>query len=227
MIKAARKTEFRIEWKYHEYKENISVLCDNLKQKIRALGNRISRYNERVKTISKYNRKRPTGTWGIWSYVDKTTYDWNMPWIQEAEHRIPTAEMKEINIVGSDIKEGSNNWATPGCDSLHNYWWKHFNSVHKMLSTLLEGFLSDPTLLPSLFTQGQTFLILKGGDPEISENYHLTTCFPTVYKILTSIITKNLNKHLRANKLMAPEQWGGRLRIKGYKELLHNNKAGM
>ncbi|XP_044760842.1 uncharacterized protein LOC123318288 [Coccinella septempunctata] len=249
VIKAARKTasEYRIKRRDPEFKEKIWVLCDNLKQKIRALGSRIRRYNERVtrhknnklffQNQKKFFRDLEQGSteggdrlelgaaeeyWGeVWS--KKTTYDRNMPWIQEAESRIPTTQMEEINIEGSDIADvlkGSNNWATPGCDNLHNYWWKHFTSVHEILSILLKRSLSDPTLLPSYFTQGQTYLILKGGDPKNPENYRPITCLPAVYKILTAIVTKHLNKHLRTHNLMAPEQGGGRIRTKGSKELL-------
>lgn len=59
------------------------------------------------------------------SYTKKNTYNQNIPWIHEAESRIPTAEMEEINISESDVTEvlkGYNNWSTPRCDGLHNYW---------------------------------------------------------------------------------------------------------
>ncbi|XP_045466652.1 uncharacterized protein LOC123675347 [Harmonia axyridis] len=249
IIKAARKTasEFKIKRKDPNYQEKISVLCDHLKQKIKALGSRIHRYNERVKRhknnkmffqnqknffrdleenstgkSSQLQLKSAEKFWNeVWS--KKTTYDENIPWIQEATSKMPVVKMDEIYITGSDVADvlkGSNNWATPGCDNLHNYWWKHFTNVHEALSILLRRSLSDPNLIPNFFTQGQTYLIPKGGDPTNPQNYRPITCLPTLYKILTAIITKHVNKHLRTHNLMAPEQGGGRIKTKGSKELL-------
>lgn len=249
VIKTVRKlaSEFKIKRRDPHYRDKIVYWNDNLKQKIKALGNRIRRYNDRVKrhrdnkmffqNQKKFFRDLEQGNNNRNSHLESKVAEeywrkiWSaniahkdqMPWIQEAQSKIPMVQMEEIKITESDIREvlkGSNNWATPGCDRLHNYWWKHFTSVHKILAMLFDKSLTDPSSLPLYFTQGLTYLIPKDGDINNPKNHRPITCLPTVYKILTAVITKQINKHLRTNNLMAPEQGGGRIKTKGCKEML-------
>lgn len=249
LTKTVRKlaSEFRVRRRDPLFREKISVVCDTLKQKIKALGNRIRRYNERVKrhknnktffqnqkqffrdleqnNISTDVHVEPRAAHQFWSDVwsENSIHDERANWIDEAQSKIPRVEMREINITERDIKDalkGSNNWATPGSDKIHNYWWKYLTNVHHLLAKLLQEALSDPARIPEFFTSGITYLIPKDGDLANPKNYRPITCLPSVYKILTAVLTKNINKHLRDNDLMAREQNGGRIRSKGCKELL-------
>ncbi|XP_044760181.1 uncharacterized protein LOC123317642 [Coccinella septempunctata] len=240
-------SEFRIKRRDPLFKDKIALLNDTLKQKIKALGNRIRRYNEKEKRIKNnrmfhQNQKKffrdleqkdvsqdvnlePMVAEEYWSGIWSKSVEHNehTSWMGEAETRIPQVQMDEVDITVSDIEEalkGTNNWATPGCDKLHNYWWKHFTNIHEVLSLILKKSLTDPLSLPPYLTQGLTYLIPKAGDLRNPNNYRPITCLPAVYKILTSVITKHIHQHLRTNNLMAPEQGGGRIRTKGSKELL-------
>lgn len=68
-------------------------------------------------------------------------------------------------------------------------------------------------------------MIPKKGDPSNPENYRPITCLPTVYKILTSIISHKIEIHLKRNNIMAWEQNGCKRQGRGSKELLIIDKA--
>ena len=50
--------------------------------------------------------------------------------------------------------------------------------------------MAHPELNPKWFTQGVTYLLPKSNETNIPKNYLPITCLPTMYKILTSIITE-------------------------------------
>lgn len=249
VVKAVRKvaSEFRIKRRDPMFGEKISLRCDTMKQKIKVLGLRIRRYNEKVKRHNNnrlffknqkqffrnleqkkehaeghLDSKTAHQYWSkIWS--ENVTYDDQAYWIEEAQETIPRAQMQDLRIEAADITEalkGLNNWAAPGADGLHNYWWKHLSSVHGPLSEIFQAALSDPSGIPNFFTKGITHLIKKKGDSRNPENYRPITCLPSVYKIFTSILAKYIGDHLRQNNLMAEEQSGCRMKTKGSKELL-------
>ncbi|XP_044755032.1 uncharacterized protein LOC123313986 [Coccinella septempunctata] len=249
VIKAVKKiaSESRIKCKDPHFKERITVVSDHLKQKIKALGNRIRRYNERTKRYKNNNlfykdqkqffrtleagdkgeigHLEPDKAHSFWTEVwsRESTHDDNAYWIEEAQQEIPIQPMDEINLRQSDIPEilrGSNNWASPGPDKLHNYWWKYFNNVHEKLALLLQNAINNPTLLPGFLTQGVTYLIPKDGDKKDPKNYRPITCLSSVYKILTGVLTKYISRHIREHNLMTKEQGGCREKTKGCKELL-------
>ncbi|XP_044760203.1 uncharacterized protein LOC123317662 [Coccinella septempunctata] len=213
----------------------------------KALGNRIRRYNERTKRYKNNNlfykdqkqffrtleagdegeigHLEPDKAHSFWTEVwsRESTHDDNAYWIEEAQQEIPIQPMDEINLRQSDIPEilrGSNNWASPGPDKLHNYWWKYFNNVHEKLALLLQNAINNPTLLPGFLTQGVTYLIPKDGDKKDPKNYRPITCLSSVYKILTGVLTKYISRHIREHNLMTEEQGGCREKTKGCKELL-------
>lgn len=248
-LKAVRRiaAELRIKRRDPGFKDKNNFFCDTLKQKIEALGIRMRRYNERVKRYKNNrqffqdrgrffrgleqdgyqgNERLDPGTahkfWsGVWS--EKCVHDERAYWIGEAQAGMPQTQMEEVNITESDIAEvlrKANNWASPGSDKVHNYWWKYFTNVHTTLATLFQKSLSDPSIIPESFTLGVTHLIPKDGDRKNPQNYRPITCLPAVYKILTAVITRHINKHLRDNNLMAEEQNGCRINTKGCKELL-------
>ncbi|XP_044759165.1 uncharacterized protein LOC123316918 [Coccinella septempunctata] len=249
VIKSVRRvaSESRIKRRDPSFKEKLAIVSDHLKQKIKALGNRIRRYNERVKryrnnNLYYRNRRRffrsldgddktetdclePKAAHEFWSSVwsRESAHDEKAYWIEEVRQRIPRESMDAIMIQPSDIGEvlkRSNNWAAPGSDKLHNYWWKYFNSVQDKLALLLQEALNNPASVPGFFTQGITYLIPKDGDRKDPKNYRPITCLSSVYKILTGVLTKYINGHIRKHHLMTEEQGGCRERSKGCKELL-------
>ncbi|XP_045466648.1 uncharacterized protein LOC123675343 [Harmonia axyridis] len=249
VIKAVRKvaSECQIKRKDPTFKNKLSVVSDHLKQKIKALGNRIRRYNERTKRYKKNNlfyknqkqffpaletadkrkevKLEPEAARDFWAEVwsRESTHDESAYWIEEAQQKIPNELMEEVQVQKSDIVETlkrSNNWAAPGPDKLHNYWWKYFNSVHDKLTLLIQDALNNPASIPGFLTLGVTYLIPKNGDRKDPKNYRPITCLSSLYKIITGIITRYLSKHIRDHNLMTEEQGGCRGGTKGCKELL-------
>ncbi|KAL3273358.1 hypothetical protein HHI36_014806 [Cryptolaemus montrouzieri] len=217
-----------------------------MKQKLKALGNRSRRYKERVKRYKNnslfykntklfYRTLEQSDTaegappspndvrtfWsGIWE--NDISHDENAFWMDEVESKIPKHNMPDITITAEDISgtlKRSNNWAAPGPDRLHNFWWKYFKSTHKTIATLFQRALEDPTSVSAQLT-GVTHLLPKSGDSQDPRNYRPITCLPTLYKLMTAILTMHINKHIKAHNILAYEQNGCRSGARGCKELL-------
>lgn len=243
----ASESRIRTSRSNEQLKEKLMVVCDRLKQKVKALGNRIKRYNERVKRYknnhlyyknqSKFFRNLEATETAKGVYPDekdmhkawseiwerKKMHDDRAFWIKDAEKEKNTYSMDNIEITKEDIKsvlKKANNWAAPGADKLQNYWWKNFTSTHQRLVVLFQGALSDPSTIPEFFTLGLTYMLPKGNITPDPKQYRPITCLPTVYKILTGILTKHLWKHVNKFNILASEQNGCRRDAQGCKELL-------
>ncbi|XP_045477912.1 uncharacterized protein LOC123683059 [Harmonia axyridis] len=240
-------SEFHIRSTNERFKEELTILYDTLKQKVKALGHRVRRYNERVtryKNNQLYykNQKQfyrqlegTTATEGcypipksmhetwmkIWDHTGE--HDDEAPWIREAEREYEKYIMEETVITVDDIKAAlktANNWSAPGPDGIHNYWWKYFNSTHRKLAELFQKALIDPTHIPPSCTLGTTHMIPKGTRNEDASNYRPITCLPAIYKILTGILTQRIWKHVSKHNILATQQGVCRRDVKGCKELL-------
>ena len=56
--------------------------------------------------------------------------------------------------------------------------------------------------------KGVTFLIPKNENTENPKNYRPVTCLPTIYKLMTSIISRRMQKYTDDENLMPKEQKG-------------------
>ncbi|XP_044757776.1 uncharacterized protein LOC123315935 [Coccinella septempunctata] len=239
--------ECKLRFTADDFRSKIKVTADNLKQKIKALGSRLRRYNERTKRYKnnrlyyanqkeffrklegKMNTDGPPptpeaveGFWkGIWS--EEVSHDGDADWLQEVVDQSRGEMMREIQIDVADIEwvlKSTNNWAAPGVDNIHNFWWKHFRSVHSSLARLFQKFLEKPELVPSFLTAGLTYMLPKGAESEDPKNYRPVTCLPTIYKLLTGVLTRHINNHVRSHNILATEQNGCKSKAMGAKELL-------
>ena len=68
--------------------------------------------------------------------------------------------------------------------------------------------MTNPELNPKCFTQGATYLLPKSNETNIPKNYRPITCLPTMYKILTSVITERTYNFLDDNNILPTEQKG-------------------
>lgn len=113
------------------------------------------------------------------------------------------------------------NWKAPGPDGLQNFWLKKFTGIHNHLAKCYNGILENPESMPPFLTEGITYLLPKENtnraDPA---NYRPITCLPTLYKLLTSIISRKIYQHLESNKLLDEEQKGCHKGSQGCKEQL-------
>ncbi|RVE43610.1 hypothetical protein evm_011730 [Chilo suppressalis] len=162
-----------------------------------------------------------TNFWrSIWSVpVEHTESDW----IDVVERECESIEpMKPISINPEDVScavRTSHNWNSPGSDGLHNFWIKWFRSLHKCLAMQFQYALESGSLLIFL-TTGTTFLLYKSGSTTDAKNYRPITCLPTLYKLLTSILRAEINKHINANNIISASQNGCTVGSRGTKELL-------
>ena len=79
--------------------------------------------------------------------------------------------------------------------------------------------------LPEWFTRAHTFLIPKNGETDKPKNYRPIACLPTLYKILTSIISESSYKRILTNNILPEEQKCSARNSYGCKDQLLVNKA--
>ncbi|XP_044766184.1 uncharacterized protein LOC123322306 [Coccinella septempunctata] len=231
-----------------DYRVKLRTRLEMLKQKIAALGNRIRRYHKRTlryrqnnlfsnnqrefyrglvkEKAEKTDSPTPEEMAEYWSKVwsQSTSHNENAVWIktEEEEQRDPR-EMDAVNITEEHIRitvKRMKNWTAPGVDGIHNYWWKALKSTHLVLARLIKGALEQPHIIPTYLTQGITYMIPKKGDLKKPENYRPITSLPSLYKIMTSTVSHQIDTHLKRNNIMTWEQNGCKNNGKGSKELL-------
>jgi len=67
---------------------------------------------------------------------------------------------------------------------------------------------------------GVTYLIPKNEDTGNPKNYRPVTCLPMTYKLLTSIISRRMQKYMDTENLLPKEQKGCSNGTKGCKDQL-------
>jgi len=226
----------------------LTVLMDNLKQKIAVLGCRLRRYNEAHKRKQQNKEfslnakmffrdlgKREERKAGVIPDEDKMREFWSKIWSEEKQHEeaywvadeekrvegVP--QMEPVNISVDNIKEivqSLGNWKAPGIDRIQAYWWKHLTSTHETLATQFTEALQNPTLIPNYFTHGITYMLPKSNNTEDPKNFRPITCLPVIYKIFTSAVEKAISRHLKRHSVLAREQNGSRKGSRGSTEWL-------
>lgn len=238
---------FKIKARNSCFRESVVVISDRLKQKIKVLGCRLQRYNERVKRYknnqlfyknqqqsfrqledeTSVGEEPPTEEemhlfWkNIWE--EEKIHDDSPQWVREAERESSKYRMDDVTITEEDIKatlKKTNNWSAPGVDKIQNYWWKYFAATHQHLAKLFQETLEDPTKIPDFFTLGISHMLPKGNNAANPKNYRPITCLPTIYKVLTGFLTRHIWKHVNESNILAPEQKGCRRDARGCKEML-------
>lgn len=74
--------------------------------------------------------------------------------------------------------------------------------------------------MPQFLTEGKTYIKPKNKDTQNPSNYRPITCLPTMYKIITAIITRKIDKQLTTHDILTEEQKGCRKKSRGCKEQL-------
>ena len=96
---------------------------------------------------------------------------------------------------------------------------KNLTSIHDELTTAHNDILKHPEKAADWLTDGLTYLL-----PKTEETKNPITCLPTMYKILTSILTERTYTFLEENELLPTEQKGCKRGNYGYKDQLLINK---
>jgi hypothetical protein len=150
----------------------------------------------------------------------------NAAWISREKRLMGIhGAMKGYKVSLDELKNAikkTHNWKAPGCDNVHNYWYKHFTSTHQNIANSFSDILENPDQMPLFMTKGTTYLLPKTSPPsDDPSKYRPITSLPTLYKLLTSVITNKIYEHLDRNDVLTQEQNGCRKRAQGCKELLN------
>lgn len=225
---------------------------ETLKQKIQAKAQRIRRYEKRVKFFRQNktfqsnarrfyrelnggpvqveappDKEKVKSFWqGIWGVERKHNLASNwLPKIRKNMRQVPKQKWDSIKTseLASSLKHLLN-WKTPGIDRIPNFWLKKLSSTHAVLAQAFTHLIEHPSTTPEWLTKGNTLLLPKSSNTKEAKNYRPITCLPTIYKLLTSILTHRAYAHLDANNLLPEEQKGCRKGSYGCKDQLLINK---
>ena len=133
-------------------------------------------------------------------------------WIRQLEndnHNIQEQVWSGISIEETKIAiKRSKNWKSPGNDGIANLWLKHLTELHEDLTYAYNKCLESPETCPDWLTNDTTYLLPKNDETNNPKNYRPIICLPTMYKILTSILSDRAYKHLTINNFLPVEQKG-------------------
>ena len=111
------------------------------------------------------------------------------------------------------------NWKAAGADGIQGFWIKNLTNLHKRMATQLQHVLDGN--LPEWMCFGRTTLILKDVNQPLNvANYRPITCLPTIWKLLTSIISDKIYEHLESYNLIPWQQKGCKKKSYGTKDQL-------
>ena len=98
------------------------------------------------------------------------------------------------------------NWK-PGRYQIPNIWLKQLTATHRDTAAIFNKLIEEDQI-PKWLTAGVTFLIPKKENTENPKNYRPVTCLPTMYKLITSVISRRTQKYMDDENLIPKEQKG-------------------
>ena len=103
-----------------------------------------------------------------------------------------TDEIMNIGKKLVEIVERLPNWKTPGVDKVYNFFIKRCTALHDYLTEIVGETVRYAEGVPRWFYTGITYLIPKTQDPESPADYRPITCMPTLYKLVTKLVAREL-----------------------------------
>lgn len=213
-------------------------IIETLKQRITAFAGRLRKYRKRLqrhwqnrtfcsnqKTFYRRLCRNVTGFIGnpdsqqvllFWRSLFEKNSDANLNsvWLSQLKEKFA------VDLDFQDVELGVNielfvntlnrlqNWASPGPDGIHGYWWKKMTSTHKFLCLHFHQFLRGGELLPPWFPRGRTLLLPKCNDLSAPQNFRPITCLNIVYKLWTGCLASLMYDHCEKYHLIHPAQKG-------------------
>jgi len=242
-----------IEQKYNTRRnQNLPEVKEIIKQQMQAKAQRIHRFEKQTK-FYRQNKTFKEDTKRFYRKLGKKSIEvkeppeireveefWSKIWEDNKSHNIEAQWIKDLEKVTENQEQQrwhdiskeeailaimkSSNWKAPGNDGIANFWLKNLSSVHEDLTTAYNDILKNSEKQPDWLTEGLTYLLPKPEETKIPKNYRPITCLPTMYKILTSILTERTYAFLEENELLPTEQKGCKRGSYGCKDQLLINK---
>jgi tetrahydromethanopterin S-methyltransferase subunit B len=215
-----------------EKTEELDQLIEELKQKVSAKTQRLSRYKKRqnqyyqnklFRTDGKkfYNRLRQTypnvnnapgreEVENFWRkiYGKKVQHNREAGWIKKQYQQNPSMEWSPICV--KDIEEALRtmlNWKAPGREKYQIFGLSNLTATHKHIAAIINKLIEEDQI-PVWLTAGVTFLIPKNENTENPKNYRPVTSLPTMYKLITYVISRRMQKYMDDENLIPKEQKG-------------------
>ena len=240
----------RLESAYHIKEKGLDVVTEHLKQRVVAMAAKLQRFDRRHVQYRQnrqfqYNQKR--------LYADlqgeeqsqppnsgESVSFWTTMWGSNVKHRrdakwieqvkkdtANTPEQTPIHITTDLVTQATRrikNWKAPGPDQLQGFWLKKLQSLHAPMAQLYQKSLTEGC--PAWMTKGRTVLLQKDKAKGTAVgNYRPITCLPTMWKLLSGMISDEIRSHLSSNGLLPLEQKGCVPKCRGTKDLLLTDKA--
>ena len=113
-------------------------------------------------------------------------------------------------ICAKDVAEALKttlNWKAPGRDKTPNFWLKQLTTTHRHIAAIFNKLIEEDQI-PARLTARVTFLIPKNENTENTKNYRPVTCLSTMYKLITSVKSRRMQKYMDDENLIPKEQKG-------------------
>ena len=160
-------------------------------------------------------------------YENDQPHNINAEWIQNIQNE-NINQMQYQEITEDQVKEklqSANNWKSPGPDQVHNFWLKKLDSLTPIMTKSINTLINNQFHIPEWLTTGNTILIPKTEETHLPNKYRPITCLPTMYKLITGLLTDKINNHITENNIIAEEQKGCTQATYGTKDQLLINKT--
>ena len=107
----------------------------------------------------------------------------------------------------AEALRSTQSWKAPGRDQIPNFWLKQLTATHKHIAEIFNKLIEED-FIPEWLTAGVTYLIPKNEYTGNPKNYRPVTCLPTTYKLITSIVSRRMQKYIDTENLLPKEQKG-------------------
>jgi len=145
-------------------------------------------------------------------YGKKVQHNGELGWIKNQYQQNPSMEWSPI--CAKDVAESLRtklNWKAPGRDQIRNFWLKQLTTTHRHIAAIFNKLIEEDKI-PEWLTAGVKFLIPNNENTENPKNYRPVTCLPTMYKLITSVISRPMQKYMDDENLI-PKKLKGCYRV--------------
>ena len=239
--------------KYNVTKKGITLVIEELKQRLQAKAFKLRRYEQRTqqyqidrmfqydqanvyqklqcdnkREISKPSADESKKFWSeIWD--NKIQHNNAAKWLEELRNNKRSVVQNDMEITTSMVKQQIKkipNWRAPGPDGVQGFWLNKLTSLHERIASQLNDLLHNQTEIPAWMTTGKTVLCQKvPRKGNAVDNYRPISCLPVMWKLMTGIISDSVYKCLDENEVLPEEQKGCKRNSRGTKDQLLVDKT--